>query len=216
VIGADKEATVKKRTLAIVLTLMAALAVSAVPAIAQETSTVPKRIEKERTWPPDWVGVSLDELKAQVEQRAAARIERIESSARLADEEKADAIDAVNDLLAAVDGADANAEVVGLVVSRTQLERQELRAARRGVTPDYENHLAGDIERANRRLERLTKVMGWAEAAGEDVAEINGYLDEAATQLDNAIGNGTVVERHDSVHIALAWMTQAAVALDAL
>jgi hypothetical protein len=211
-----KETSVKKRRLAIVLALVAALAVSAVPAMAQEPGTIPKRIEKDRSWPPAWVGITLDELEARVEQHAAARIDRIESSHRLSDGEKVDAIAAINDLLAAVDGAEANAEVTGLVVSRTQLERQELRAARHGGTPDYEAHIAGDVERAGRRLERLTKVTGWAEAAGENVTEINGYLDAATTRLDGSTGDGTLVERHDSVHMALAWMTEAAVALDNL
>ena len=57
---------------------------------------------------------------------------------------------------------------------------------------------------------------GWAEAAGEDVVVISGYLDEATAQLQIATGSGSVQERHDAVHTSLAWMTEAAAALDSL
>lgn len=214
----------KKKSILLSLALAGVLVIGAVPAIAQETDATavqeqpvaPQRAVIDRTWPPAWVDMTLDELTAQVEQRAADRTERIENNPVLSDEQKAQRIAAIDDLLAAVDDAGSNHEVIGLVISRTQLELQELAAERGGTTPDYEGHLAGDIERAQRRLERLTKVTGWADAAGEDVAEIQTLLDEAAGQLEVALGDGTVVERHDAVHIGLASMTEAAVGLDRL
>ena len=142
--------------------------------------------------------------------------ERISESPRLYDEQKAELLAAIDDMLVAVGEVDDNAEVAGLVVSRTQLERREFRAEQNGEEFDHESHIAGDVERAELRLERLTKVTGWAEAAGEGVAEIQDALDEAGAQLSAVKGDGSVVDRHDAVHISLAWMTQAAAGLDDL
>lgn len=209
----------RKRRTAIIGAVLAALTlIAAVPALAQDTGNEAEaeRVRRVRDWPPAWIDMSLDDLKAGVEERAANRVERIEESERLSEEEKAKLLDAVDDLLEAVDTADSNAEVVGLVVSRTQLERLELRADRRGDTVDYERHIGGDLDRADLRFDRLTKVTGWADAAGEDVAMIVGYLDEAEVQLDVVSSDGSVTERHDAVHIALAWMVEAAAALDEL
>ena len=89
----------------------------------------------------------------------------------------------------------------------------DFRAERRGVTVDYEAHIAGDLDRANRRLEHRTKIADWAEAAGEDISGIGSLLDNAAVEAGVAEGDGTVVERHDAVHIALAWLAEAGVAL---
>ena len=204
----------KRRTIIISAVLAAMTLIASVPALAQEPAV--ERSQRVRDWPPAWIDKPLDELKAGVEERAARIVERIDQSDRLSDDQKADLLAAIDDVLAAVEGADANAEVVGLVVSRTQLQRLEFRADRRGTVVDYERHVAGDLDRANLRLERLTKVTGWAEAAGEDVEGINGDLSEAGIQIDVASGNGSVIERHDAVHVALAWMTEAAAALDEL
>jgi hypothetical protein len=206
----------RKRTIALVVALAAALVVAAVPAMAQGTASTPERARPERMWPPEWVDKSLDELKAGVVERAENRIERVETSQRLDDEQKADRIAAIEGMLAAVNGADSNAEVAGLVISRVQLARQEIRAERRGITADYEGHLAGDLARAEQRMERLTKVAGWAGAAGEDVAEILDDLAAAEAALGEAIGGGALVARHDAAHVALAWMTKAAAGLDRL
>jgi hypothetical protein len=207
---------VKKRNILILLVAIAALVIAAVPAIAEETTTTPQRAGIERAWPPIWVSKTVDQLKTEVIERSEARIARIESSPLLTDEEKADRIAAVEDLIAAVDTASSRSEVVGLAISRAQLVRQELLADRMGTEPDYETHLAGDVERARTRLARLTRVTGWAEAAGEDVSGIEGLLGQANAQLDSAAGEGNVTNRHDSVHISLAAMTEAAVELDSL
>lgn len=209
----------KKRNTIVAAAALAALTVlAAVPAVAQEDSPAPNavRIKQAREWPPAWVGTPLEELKTDVEERATARTVRIEESERLSEDKKADLLEAIDTLLVAVEAADANAEVVGLAISRNQLQRQELRADRRGETVDYESHIAADLERAATRQERLTKVTGWAEAAGEDVAAILGYLEEAEAHLEMASGDGSDTERHDGVHIGLAWMTEAAAALDEL
>jgi Spy/CpxP family protein refolding chaperone len=208
----------KRMTIVAAAALAALTAFAAVPAVAQEDGPAPdaERIRRVREWPPAWIDTPIDELKADVAARAAVRVERIEDSERLNDDEKVDLVEAIDSLLVAVEAVDANAEVAGLVISRGQLERKELRANRRGETVDYESHIAADLERAASRFTRLTKVTGWADAAGEDVAAILGHLGEAETHLDVASGDGSVIERHDSVHIALAWMTEAAAALDEL
>ncbi len=205
----------KRRTMTILGVVAVLLAALAIPVLAQEGDGA---VEKARRsgFPPGWLDLSIEELKAGVEHRADRAAERVESSRWLSDEQKDEALEAIEELLAAVDDAGTNAEVVGLVVSRTQLELQERRADRRGEAVDYETHLAGDVERAELRLGRLEKVSGWAEAAGEETGAIAGYLDEAAAWLGTAAADGDVVERHDAVHIALAWMTEAAAGLDDL
>jgi hypothetical protein len=206
----------KKKSILLSLALVVVLVIGAVPALAQVTTTVSPRPDVDRSWPPAWVDMTVDELKAQVEQRVADRIERIDSNPNLSVEKKAALIAGADDLLAAVAAAESNPEVIGLVISRAQLEAQGLRAERNGTRPAYEAHLAADIERAQRRLERLTKITGWAGAAGEDVAAIEQLLDQAAASLDVSVGDGTVAERHDAVHISLASMIEAAVGLDGL
>lgn len=206
----------KQRTIVISAVLAAITLIAALPAFAQEAEAAAEQTKRVRDWPPAWIDKPLEELQAEVEERAAHRAERIEESDRLSDDQKAELLAAVDELLGAVADADANAEVVGLVVSRTQLERLELRADRRGEGVDYERHITGDLDRATLRLERLTKVTGWAEAAGEDVEAINGYLSKAGNQVEIALGDGSVTARHDAVHIGLAWMTEAAAALDGL
>jgi len=192
----------------------------AVPALAQSTPKAPERpadqVRPDRSFPPEWIGASLEDLQAHVADKTERITARVTATDRLSDEEKDDILASVNSLVSAVEGADANAEVVGTMVSRTQLQRREFRAEKRGEVFNVEAHIAGDIDRADLRLERLTKVTGWAGAAGEDVGEIDGYLSQASTQLEVAKGSGGVEQRHDAVHIALAWMTQASAALDEL
>jgi hypothetical protein len=204
----------KKKLMIGLALVLAAVTVLAVPALAQESDSPDER--RTRGFPPQWVDESFDDLIDRVNDRAEKASERISESPRLDDEQKAELLAAIDDMLAAVGEVDDNAEVAGLVVSRTQLERREFRAERNGEEVDHESHVADDVERAGLRLERLTKVTGWAEAAGEDVAGIQDALDGAGSQLAAATGDGTVVGRHDAVHIALAWMTQAAVGLDDL
>ena len=204
----------KKRLMIGLALVLAAVTVLAVPALAQESDSPDER--RTRGFPPQWVDESFDDLIDRVNDRADKASERISESPRLDDEQKAELLAAIDDMLAAVGEVDDNAEVAGLVVSRTQLERREFRSEQNGEEFDHESHIAGDVERAERRLERLTKVTGWAEAAGEGVAEIQDALDEAGAQLTAAKGDGSVVDRHDAVHIALAWMTQAAAGLDDL
>lgn len=204
----------KKKTMIGLALILATVMVMAVPAIAQESDGADER--RTRSFPPEWVDESFEDLLDRVADRAEKASERISESEDLTDEQKAELLAAIDDMLAAIDEVDDNAEVAGLVVSRTQLERRELRAERHGYEVDHEAHIAGDVERAELRIERLTKVTGWAEAAGEDVAAIQEALDEASTQLAGATGDGSVVDRHDAVHIALAWMTQAAAGLDDL
>jgi len=223
----------KKKTMLILAAVAVAAMAIAVPALAQSTDQsstqtadrpivqalrdkIQERVQKAREFPPEWINLSLDEMKTKVQDRAEQASQRLESAPFLSDEIKAEVQANIDSMLEAVDQADSNAEVVGISVSRVQLQGQELRAERKGTTPDYEAHLAGDVERAQNRFDRLSKVAGWAEAAGEDVSAINGYLDEASARLEIATGSGTVQERHDAVHTALAWETEAAVALDNL
>jgi hypothetical protein len=204
----------KKRNAVLSIALVGALVIGAVPALAQQNAPAAETDQAERAWPPAWVDMTVGELQAQVEARAEDRIAHIQDSPILSEQKKTERIAAINDLVAAVDAAATEYEAAGLVVSRTQLERQELRAARIGAIPDYESHLADDIERAQTRLARLTKVAGWAEAAGEDVTAVNELLTNSADHLETARSDGTVTDRHDAVHIALAAMTEAAVTLD--
>lgn len=214
----------KRKKMLIAGVVTAIVMAVAVPAFAQSAPQAPdkapeqaaERVRPDRSLPPEWISMSLEDLQAQAHERAEKVIDRVTASERLSDDQKAGILADVDSLLAAVDGADTNAEVIGTVVSRTQLQRREFRAERRGETFNVEAHIAGDVDRATLRLERLTKVTGWAGAAGEDVEAIDGYLAEASAQLDVANGGGTVQERHDAVHIALAYLTEAAAALDSL
>jgi hypothetical protein len=204
-----------KRTL-LILGLAALLVGGAtLPALARDGAVV-ERTRSTRTFPPAWVAMSIVDLQAEVGERAARAIARTERSPWLSDEEKAELLAAIEGLTGAVGEADSNAEVIGISISRVQLQRSEMRAERRGEAFDHDAHIAGDADRAARRLERLAKVATWAAAAGEDVAAVESYLDEAAGLLEAAYGDGTVVDRHDAVHISLAWLVEAGVALDRL
>ena len=204
----------KKKLMIGLAVALAAVMVVAVPAFAQQSDAPDER--KTGGFPPEWVDESFEDLLDRVADRAENTSERISNSPRLDDDQKSELLAAIDDMLAAIEEVDDNAEVAGLLVSRTQLERRELRAERNGEEVDHESHVADDVDRAGLRFERLTKVTGWAEAAGEDVAGIQDALDDAGSQLTAATGEGTVVDRHDAVHISLAWMTQAAAGLDDL
>lgn len=206
----------KRRTMIVVAMIAATVAIGAIPALAIDNDRPVERPRPERTFPPEWIDQTAEELRDQVAERAAELEDRIANSDRLTDEQKAAAIAAIGDTLNAIADFDESAEVVGTVISRRQLQRIERRGARNGEIPDYEDHLAGDLERFSLRLEHLTKIAGWAEAAGENVTAVIGYLDEAAVLLEVADGSGSIEERHDAAHIARAWMTEASVALMAM
>ena len=203
----------KRRTIIITALLGVVLAAGVLPALAQDATEAPERPKRERSFPPAWIEASIDELRDHFAERTAAAEERIEATVHLSEEEKARALESLANASAAFAAAEEKAELVGIATSRRQLVRLEFRAERRGETVDYDGHIAGDLERANRRLEHLSKVTDWAAAAGEDVSGIVPLLDSATAEVDVAGGNGTVEARHDAVHIALAWMTEAAVGL---
>jgi hypothetical protein len=148
-------------------------------------------------------------LRARIADRVAAAEERIADSIRLTGDQKAQAIENLADATAAIAAVDEPVEIVGTATSRAQLQRIAWRAERRGETPDYEEHIARDLVQDTRRYDHLVTITGWAGAAGVDVSEVNGYLENAAGQLSAADSDGTVEQRHDAVHIARAWMTQA-------
>ncbi|MEA3510440.1 MAG: hypothetical protein U9R51_03290 [Actinomycetota bacterium] len=206
----------KRRTMILVAMIAATVAIGAMPALAVDSDRPAERPRPERTFPPKWIDQTADELRDQAAERAAELEDRIANSDRLTDEQKAAANAAIADTLDAIADFDESAEVIGTVISRRQLQRIEWRAARSGETPDYERHLAGDLERFDLRFEHLTKIVGWAEAAGENVIAVTGYLDEATVLLEVANGSGSIEERHDAAHMARAWMTEAGVALMAM
>lgn len=206
----------KRRTMILVVMIAATVAICAMPALAIDNDRPAERPRPERTFPPEWIDQTADELRDQAAERAAELENRIANSDRLTDEQKAAAIAAIGDTLDAVADFGESAEVVGTVISRRQLHRIEWRAARNGETPDYEYHLAEDLDRFSLRLEHLTKIAGWAKAAGENVTAVIGYLDEATVLLEVADGSGSIEERHDAAHIARAWMTEASFALMAM
>jgi hypothetical protein len=206
-----------RRRMTILVALIAAtVAVGAVPALAIDTDRPAERPRPERAFPPEWIDQTADELRDRAEKRATGLEDRITNSNRLTDEQKAAAIAGIADTLEAIANFDESAEVIGTVISRRQLQRLEWRAARDGETVDDEEHLAGDLERFTLRLEQLVKIVGWAEAAGENVTTVTGYLNEATALIEVAGGNGTIEERHDAAHIARAWMTEASVMLMAM
>ena len=198
-----------RRTAIIVALITAAVAIAAMPVLAQEVSTAERPDRSRAIYPPAWVGETADEIRSRIAERIAAAEGRITESDRLTDEQKAQSLENLADAAAAIDAAEEPAEIVGTATSRAQLQRIAWRAERRGDIPDYEKHLAGDIVRDTRRYDHLVTITGWADAAGVDVSAVNIYLDEAAGQLGIAGGSGTVVQRHDAVHIARAWMVQA-------
>ena len=206
----------KRRTTILVALIAATVAIGAIPALAVDTEQPRERPRLERAFPPEWIGQTPDDLRDQATERAADLEERITNSERLTDEQKAAALAGIADTLDAIADFDESAEVIGTVISRRQLQRIDWRAARNGETVDYEQHLEGDLERFTLRLEHLEKITGWAEAAGENVTAVTGYLDEATALLEVAIGSGSIEQRHDAAHIARAWMTEANVALMAM
>ena len=205
-----------KKTL-LILGLTALLVAGAtLPAVARERVPEVERSGTTRTFPPAWVDMSIEDLRAEVGERAERAIARVERSVWLSDSAQSQLLAAVDALTRAVAESESNPEVVGLSISRVQLQRSELRSERRGTTIDHDAHIATDTDRAERRLERLTKVVTWAEAAGEDVPGIGAMLEEAGVLLETAYGEGTVEERHDAAHISLAWLVEADVAHERL
>ena len=198
-----------RRTTILAAVIAAVVALAAVPALAQEAGTAERPDRPQRLHPPAWVGETVDELRARIADRVAAAEERIADSVRLTGDQKAQAIENLADATAAIAAVDEPAEIVGTATSRAQLQRIAWRAERRGETPDYEEHIARDLVQDTRRYDHLVTITGWAGAAGVDVSEVNGYLENAAGQLSAADSDGTVEQRHDAVHIARAWMTQA-------
>jgi len=198
-----------RRTTILAAVIAAVVALAAVPALAQEAGTAERPDRPQRLHPPAWVGETVDELRARIADRVAAAEERIADSVRLTGDQKAQAIENLADATAAIAAVDEPVEIVGTATSRAQLQRIAWRAERRGETPDYEEHIAHDLVQDTRRYDHLVTITGWAGAAGVDVSEVNGYLENAAGQLSAADGDGTVEQRHDAVHIARAWMTQA-------
>ena len=198
-----------RRTTILAAVIAAVVALAAVPALAQEAGTAERPDRPQRLHPPAWVGETVDELRARIADRVAAAEERIADSVRLTGDQKAQAIENLADATAAIAAVDEPVEIVGTATSRAQLQRIAWRAERRGETPDYEEHIAHDLVQDTRRYDHLVTITGWAGAAGVDVSEVNGYLENAAGQLSAADSDGTVAQRHDAVHIARAWMTQA-------
>lgn len=198
-----------RRTTILAAVIAAVVALAAVPALAQEAGTAERPDRPQRLHPPAWVGETVDELRARIADRVAAAEERIADSVRLTGDQKAQAIENLADATAAIAAVDEPVEIVGTATSRAQLQRIAWRAERRGETPDYEEHIAHDLVQDTRRYDHLVTITGWAGAAGVDVSEVNGYLENAAGQLSAADSDGTVEQRHDAVHIARAWMTQA-------
>jgi len=198
-----------RRNTILVAVIAALVALAAMPALAQEANTAERPDRPQRLYPPAWVDETVDELRARIAERIAAAEERITDSNRLTEEQKTQALGNLADATVAIAAADEPAEIVGTATSRAQLQRIAWRAERRGDTPDYEEHIARDLVRDTRRYDHIVTISGWAGAAGVDVSAVNGYLDSAAGQLALADGVGTVEQRHDAVHIARAWMTQA-------
>jgi hypothetical protein len=206
----------RRRMTVLVALIAATVAIGAVPALAIDADRPTERPRPERTFPPEWIDQTADEVRDRAEERAETLEERITNSDRLTDEQKAAALAGIADTLEAIADFDESTEVIGTMISRRQLQRIDWRAARNGETADYDRHLAGDLDRLTLRLEHLTKIAGWANAAGENVIAVTGYLDEATVLLEVASGSGTIEERHDAAHIARAWMTEASVALIAM
>lgn len=201
----------KRRTTIMAALAALALTLGVMPALAQDAAKAPER--RDRSFPPAWIDETVDELRERIAERTAALEERVNNAERPSEEQKAEALASLADTSAALEAVEEKAELVGIVTSRRQLARLEFRAERRGETADLEAHIARDLEGTARRLDHMTTIVGWAEAAGEDVSEVTELLDEAGRQLEAVIGDGSIEQRHDAVHIARAWMTEAGVAL---
>jgi hypothetical protein len=198
-----------RRTTILIAVIAAIVALAAMPALAQEANTAERPKRPERTYPSAWVDETVDEIRSRIAERVEAAEERIADSNRITDELKAEALENLAAATAAIAAANEPAEIVGTATSRAQLQRIAWRAERRGESPDYEEHLSRDLVRDTRRYDHLVTITGWADMAGVDVSAVNGYLDNASAQLAVADGGGIVEQRHDAVHIARAWMTQA-------
>ena len=199
-----------RRTTIFVAVITAVVALAVMPALADEASTV---APPEWGYPPAWVDQTATELHDRVAERAEAAKERITNSWRLTEDQKAAALENLGEALEATAAVGEPAEIVGTGVSRSQLQRIEWRAIRRGETPDYERHIARDLSGATLRLGHLATIATWAEVAGRDITTVTEYLDETSVLLEVAGSDRSVDERHDAIHIARAWMTKANVAL---
>ena len=92
-----------KRRMAVLVALIAAtVAISAVPALAIDTDRPADRPRPERTFPPEWIDQTADEVRAQADERSAALEERIANSDRRTDEQKAAALAGIEDRLNAI------------------------------------------------------------------------------------------------------------------
>lgn len=202
-----------RRTAILVAVITAVVALTVVPALAEEAGTADRQ---ERRYPPAWVDQTVAELRDRVAERAEVAEERITNSPRLTEDQKAAALENLDEALEAIAAVDEPAEIVGTALSRRQLQRIEWRALRNGEEPNYERHIARDLSGATLRLEHLSTITTWAEVAGRDVTAVMDYLDEASVLLEVADGDGGVEEQHDAIHIARAWMTKAHVTLFAM
>ena len=169
-----------RRTALLVAAVAAFVAVTVVPAAAEDAGTANR---PERRYPPVWIDQSIEELRDRVAERAKEAEERITNSPRLTDDQKAAALENLDEALDAIAAVDEPAEIAGTAASRRQLQRIEWRAVRNGETPDYERHIARDVSGATLRLEHLTTIASWAEVAGRDVTAVTEYLDEASVCL---------------------------------
>lgn len=197
----------RRRIGIITVTAAMALAIGALPAMAQ-TGETPER-DLDRGFPPAWVDATEDEVRSFLEGRLDRLESRITDTDKLTDEQKAEALGRVDDTRSELGQADDNAELVGIAGSRAQLLRFEFRSEVRGADIDVERHVEGDLERAEVRIEHVNTVIGWAATAGVDVTAAEAAIAQAEAQLEVAAGEGALEERHDAVHIARAWTVQA-------
>lgn len=198
-----------RRTTVIIAVIAAVVVFSTMPALAQEADSAERPDRSKHVYPPAWVNQTVDEIRERIADRTAMAEERIASSDRLTDQQKAQALANLTEATDVVAAAGEPAEIVGIATSRAQLQRIAWRAERRGETPDYEVHITRDLVRDMRRYDHLVTITGWADAAGVDVSAVNGNLAQASEQLGVAEGGGTVEQRHDAVHIARAWVVLA-------
>src|SRR5665811_725486 len=129
-----KESTMKKRTTILAALIAATMAIGVIPALAAGTDAttdrVPLRFQAERprverTFPPDWIGQTADEIRQRLAERTADAKERIANAVRLTDEQKAAAIESLNATLDAAVNLDEPAAIIGTTISRRQLQRIE-------------------------------------------------------------------------------------------
>ena len=202
-----------RRTTILVAVIAAVVALAAMPALAEKAGIAARQ---EWRYPPAWTDQTVTELRDRVAERPEAAEERIANSPRLTEDQKAAALENLEEALDAIATVDEPAEILGTGVSRRQLQRIEWRAIRNGETPDYERHIARDLGGSRLWLGHLTTIATWAEVAGRDITAVTEYLDDASVLLEVADADGTVEERHDAIHIARMWMTKAHVILFAM